>query len=339
MQTPSTIAAVELYRDPAVFERERVAIFAKTWQFLALESDLVRPGDYVAEILAGYPVLVVRDERAGLRGHHNVCRHRAGPLVGDTKGHCDRELVCRFHSWRYGFDGRLIDPTGFGPAEGFDPADFGLFPIRVETWRGFVFVNLDLDAAPLAEVLRPLDELLGAEIRRPTRLRDRHPVGCNWKVFVENYLDGYHQEGIHPALAAEAGAQRHEVHLRGDIAFYQAPTQDDAAESLWAWVWPNLGVSLYRGVLTLEAFRPEGPGRTVIDHVFLDEPEDPGVDAAILNAERITEEDAWISERVQQNLDAGVFRQGVLSPLHEAAVARFQARVTEVLADDASTTW
>jgi choline monooxygenase len=331
MPTPAITAPVDLYRDPAVFERERVAIFARSWQFLGLEADLVRPGDYLAETLAGYPVMVVRDEQHGLKGYHNVCRHRAGPLVGDAKGRCDGEFVCRFHAWRYGFDGRLKAATDFGPAEGFDSAGFGLFPIRVETWRGFVFVNLDLEAQALAEALAPLDARLGSQPRRPARVRDSHPIACNWKVYVENYLDGYHQEGLHPALAA-AGAQRHDVHVEGEVALYEASSPEGSATGLWAWFWPNLGVSVYRGVLLLEHMRPNGPGGTVVEHLFLHEPEDPSVDAAILNAERIAEEDAWVSERVQQNLDAGVFRHGVLSPDHEGAVAWFQARVAQAVA-------
>jgi len=333
MPAPTMTAPVELYRDPEVFERERAAIFAKSWQFFGLEADLVRPGDYLADTLAGYPILVIRDEHGALAGYHNVCRHRAGPLVSEAKGRCDREFVCRFHEWRYGFDGRLREPTGFGSAEGLDSAQYSLFAIRVETWRGFIFVNLDTGAAPLIDLLRPLDDRLGRQPRRPARVRDSHPVACNWKVFVENYLDGYHKEGVHPALASEVGAQRHDVHMDGDIALYEASSQDGAAENLWAWVWPNLGVSVYRGVLMLEHMRPEGPDRARIDHIFLHEPEDPGVDAAIVHAERITEEDAWISERVQQNLDAGIFRQGILSPLHEGAVAWFQARMTQALAE------
>src|ERR1700722_12299824 len=108
---------VQFYRDPDLFERERQNIFAKTWQFLGLESDLVRPGDYLAETLAGYPVVVVRDKERGLRGYHNVCRHRAGPLVRSEKGRCDGEFVCQFHEWRYGFDGRLKDAGVFAPAK------------------------------------------------------------------------------------------------------------------------------------------------------------------------------------------------------------------------------
>ena len=330
MPAPSTTAPVELYRDPGVFERERALIFAKTWQFLGLESDLARPGDYLAEVLAGYPVMALRDEQGNLRGYHNVCRHRAGPLVGEAKGHCSSEIVCRFHEWRYAFDGRLKEAKGFEAADELE-GDYSLVPLRVETWRGFVFVNAQREAAPLIEALRPLDERLGLQPRRSARVRHRHPVHCNWKVYVENYLDGYHREGVHPALAAQAGAKRLDVQMQDEVALYEVAGHAPGAERLWAWVWPNLGLSVYRGVLLLEHMRPLGADRTMVDHVFLHEPEDPSVEAAILSSERITEEDTWLSERVQQNLNAGVYRQGVLSPSHERAVLWFQSRTMRSL--------
>jgi len=324
-------APIHLYRDPEVFEREREAIFARTWQYLGLEADLVRTGEYLAETLAGFPILVVRNAEGALRGYHNVCRHRAGPLVAEAKGRCDRELVCRFHEWRYTFDGRLLEPTGFGASEGLNLADYGLLPVLVEVWRGFIFVNLDLGAPALSLQLQALDDRLGRQPRRSAKLRDSHPVACNWKVFVENYLDGYHKEGVHPALAVETGAKRYDIHMSGKTALYEVHGTSGPAESLWAWIWPNTGVSVYRGVLMLEHMRPVGPDRTQIEHVFLHEPEDPRVEAAILNAERITEEDAWLSERVQGNLDAGIYRQGILSRAHEGAVAWFQAEVVGAL--------
>lgn len=327
MAIPFTTAPIEVYRDPDVFAREREQIFAKTWQFLGLEADLSRAGDYIADVLAGYPVVVVRDEKAVLRGYHNVCRHRAGPLVGDAKGRCDHEFVCRFHDWRYSFDGRLKEATGFGPADGLNPRELGLFPIKVETWRGFIFVNLDVNSGSLADLLQPLDQKLGRQPHRSARVRDSHPIACNWKVYVENYLDGYHREGVHPALASEAGARRIDIHMEGNVALCAVPKGSGGAGGLWSWVWPNLGINVYRGVLLLEHIRPIGPDKTLIDHVFLHEPEDPSVDAAISHSEQITEEDSWICERVQQNLDAGIYQQGVLSPLHEDTVAWFQNHV------------
>jgi choline monooxygenase len=321
---PVLTAPSQLYRDPGAYEHERVSIFARTWQFFGLVTDLPRVGDYIAEVLAGYPLVVVRDENRELKGYHNVCRHRAGPLVPEAKGRCDRQFECQFHQWRYGFDGTLREATGFAETEGFNPAELGLFPVRVEVWRGFIFVNLDLEAAPLSDLLRPVEERFHARADRTAILRDRHPVACNWKVYVENYLEGVHLEGMH---ASSDGHHHHEVFMQDEVALCGDPVAEDSAENLWAWIWPNLGLTSYRGVLLLEHIRPKGPGATEVEHIFVHSPEDPSVDAAIVASERITDDHAWLCEQVQRNLDAGVYRQGVLSSVTERAVAWFQDRI------------
>jgi choline monooxygenase len=324
-----TTTAVDQYSDPEVFDQERAAIFAKAWMFLGLENDLVRPGDYLADTLADFPVVVVRDQAGQLRGFHNVCRHRAGPLVGDGKGRCEREFVCRYHAWRYGFDGQLTAPGDFPPPPGGEASRYDLFPIRVETWRGFVFVNMDSDAKPLIDTLAPLERLVGSHKALSARVQHSHAIACNWKVYVENLLDGYHLEGVHPVLAARAGDQRHDISVEGAVA-YCAHHGDE--HEFWAWIWPNLGLSLHRGVLLIERVRPENATRIRSEHIYLHEPEDPGVDAAMASSERIFDEDAWVCERVQRNLTAGIFHEGVLSPEHDGAVAWFQARVAQMLA-------
>ena len=341
----TTTAPATLYRDPKVFERERGAIFARSWLFMGLEADLAEAGDYVAETLAGYPLVVVRHGDGGLRGFHNVCRHRAGPLVGDPRGQCAGEFVCRYHGWRYTLDGRLRAATDFGPADGFDPRDFGLHAVRVAAWRGLVFVNLDAGTAPLAqtpdetlaETLAPLDRLLGTRVFPATAaLRRSHPIDCNWKVYVENYLEGYHIDMIHPALAAEVETGRYAVRMEGQVAIHEVPATAGAAEGLWAWIWPNLALNLYRNVLIIEPMRPDGPGRTRLDYIYLHDPDTEGLDAAVATSERLTDEDRWICQRVQENLAAGIYDQGALSARHENGVRWFQARVIKALTDEAA---
>jgi choline monooxygenase len=323
-------APVEFYRDPEVFAAERAAIFAKTWQFLGLEADLDRPGAYIAGNLAGFPVFALRDASGGLKAYHNVCRHRAGPLVGDDRGRCDREIVCRYHGWRYSFDGALRDPANFGANSALDLSELSLFPARAETWRGFVFVNFDLEAAPLADTMRPLDAQFGDRSDLTARVMDSHTVACNWKLYVESSLEGYHLEGLHPGLEADIHAGRHDVRIVGDVALHDVADTDER-DDLWAWVWPNLEFTFHRGVLCIEHIRPLSPDSTLLWHLYLHEPEDPGVDAAHITSERVTDEDAWMCERVQENIDAGVYRGGPLSPTHETAVAWFQERVARLI--------
>jgi choline monooxygenase len=323
-----------LYRDPAVFERERRGVFGKAWRFLGLEGDLVEPGDYLSDDLAGFPIVVVRGKDGVLNGFHNVCRHRAGPLVTEEKGRCQGELVCRYHGWRYMLDGRLRSAVGFGAAEGFDPRAFGLHPIRVESWRGLVFVNLDRDAAPLLDTFAPLDELFETRQVRAgsASLKRSHELACNWKTYVENYLEGYHIQAVHPELAAGIDPDRYRVTMRGAVAVHEVPADDGVSEGLWAWVWPNLAFNIYRGSMMVEHMRPAGHGRTRLDYLYLYDPDETDLDAVLAASDRLTGEDRDICEQVQRNLDAGIYDTGVLSPRHENAVAWFQARVAEAIA-------
>ena len=144
---------VELYRGEDALRTDRAQILRRTWQFIGHESQLADPGDYLADVIGGAPVVVVRKADGELAGFHNVCRHRAGALVADGEGNCGEAFTCRYHGWRYALDGRLRNAIDFGSRPGLRPAPVRPFPIRVETWRGLVFVNLDLAAPPLATLM------------------------------------------------------------------------------------------------------------------------------------------------------------------------------------------
>lgn len=333
MQVQATLPA-RLYVGEAHFAIEKETLLAKSWRLAAHQSMLVRAGDYVADLVAGRPIVIVRDEAGGLNAFHNVCRHRAGPLVTDEAGRCEREFVCAYHGWRYALDGRLRGATDFGAADGFDSRAFGLFPLKLETWRGFVFVNCDLSAPPLAEAIAPL-EAIWAERNfalQPFALRRRHDIACNWKTYVENYLEGYHVPRVHPALNAEIEAGAYRVEMRGPIAIHHAPSKAPGGvyDGLWAWMWPDLGVNVYRHGVMMERITPLSAGMTRLDYLYFYDParrED--LEATLAMSDAVTAEDKDICERVQANLNAGVYEQGVLSPKHEGAVAWFQARIAE----------
>lgn len=322
---------VPFYRDPTVYAEERRRIFARTWQFLGLEADLTDAGDFISDTLAEFPVVAVRDEAGAVRAFHNVCRHRAGPLVDGAKGKCEAGFVCRYHGWRYTLDGRLRSAVAFGATEGFDPREYGLYPLKVETWRGLVFVNADADATPLRETTAPLDQLLGDRVFPSEPLRERHPIACNWKVYVENYLEGYHIDMVHPTLAGEVEAAAYQVRMDDKIAIHEVPTRSGATAGIWAWMWPNLAFNVYHDGVMIERMLPEGHAATSIDYLYLRQPENPGFEAAVASSARLMAEDRWICERVQKNLDAGIYQAGVLSPRHEAAVGWFQSQVRKAL--------
>lgn len=325
-----------LYRDHQVFARERTHVFARSWLMLAHESQLANPGDYLAVTAAGYPLILVRGEDGALRAFHNVCRHRAGPLAEDGPGHCDRALTCRYHGWRYAFDGRLASARDFGPAADFDTRDYALYRLRCESWRGFVFVNIALDAAPLESLVRPLAE---RTVQLPLETfrfaaHTQHVVRCNWKTYVENYLEGYHIPLVHPFLNDAVDAARYEVEVDAPAIIHRAPARDGVpVAGLWAWAWPCLGINVYNDGLMMERMWPIDNARTQLDYLYFfpAETSPREVERAMSSSEQTTVEDIRITEAVQRNLDAGIYERGRLSPKHEDGVSWFQEQLRRAI--------
>ena len=322
--------SVDLYGGEAALRTDRMRVLRRSWQFVGHEAMAPNPGDYLAEEVGGAPVVVVRNGEGGLAAFHNVCRHRAGALVADGAGHCGEAFVCRYHGWRYSLDGRLRSATDFGAAPGFDPREFGLFPARVETWRGLVFVNLDPDAAPLSDALAPLaGEAAFPDF--PLTERRSHLLACNWKAYVENYLEGYHLPMVHPEFDADVVVDDYEVRIEGQVIFQSAPPRDASVYAgTWAWLWPNLAINTYRHGYMIERMTAVGPEATRLDYFYFFDPQRSAeLKAMFVASDRVTAQDKQVCEEVQRNLRAGVYRGGVLSPRHEQGVAWFQARIAQ----------
>jgi len=323
---------VDRYVGEDALRADQLTVLRRCWQFIGHEAALAAPGDYVADLVGGAPVVVVRGAEGALAGFHNVCRHRAGALVADGAGNCGEAFTCRYHGWRYALDGRLRSATDFGAAPSFDPRQHGLFPIRAEAWRGLVFVNLDPAAPPLSALTAPLAAAWGGAGpgQRPAERR-RHRIGCNWKTYVENYLEGYHLPMVHPEFDADVVVADYRVEIEGEVAFHYAPARDASVYGgLWAWLWPNLGLNVYRHGFMVERIVPLGPQETELDCFYVFDP-DRSADLAAMFAmsDRVIAQDKQVCEEVARNLAAGVYRGGVLSPKHEQAVAWFQARLAE----------
>jgi len=322
-----------LYGSSDAWARERAGVFGQAWLFLGHEAEAPGTGDWIATDVAGHRLLVVRGNDSALRAFHNVCRHRAGPLVTGASGRCEGELVCAYHGWRYALDGRLRAATGFGAADGFDPREFGLLGLRLETWRGLVFATMDAAARPLADHVAPLEALLaerGLNIAAPA-LRRAHDLACDWKTYAENYLEGYHIDAVHPMLADELAGAAYRVRVEGDLVVQEAVGVHDGPQAgVWGWLWPNLGINVYRDGAMIERMTPVGPGRTRLDYLFLNDGGEGALGEALTASDRLTAEDAAICEAVQRNLSAGAYDRGVLSPNHEIALAWFQSRIAEV---------
>lgn len=330
-----TTAPANWYVDPAKWPVERRNVFASSWQFLAPESALPEPRAWRLENLAGYPIIVVRDDAGEIRAFHNVCRHRAGPLVREEAGICDGALTCQYHGWRYALDGRLRAARDFGAAGDFDVREFGLFPVRLQSWRGLLFAAIEADAPDFHELMGPLEQRLQDADWSDLRLglRRAHVLDCNWKTYVENYLEGYHVPTMHPSLDADVQSDKYSVTVEGRVALHYAPPRNPNAiyDGLWAWVWPNIGINVYQRGLMIERMSPVGHAQTRLDYFYLTPNGESVSQDTLRMSDEVTAEDKWITERVQENLNAGVYERGRLSPKHENALHAFQTWVAAAL--------
>src|SRR5947208_10267808 len=245
-------------------------------------DQLAGPGDFVTTEIAGEPVVVLRDDEGTLRALHNVCRHRAAQVINAPCGHVSK-LRCRYHGWTYDLTGRLRGTPEFDGVEEFRKDEQGLPALAVDTWGPLVFVHMGAPAQSLVEFLAPLPEraaTLGLDGVPFVERRD-YEMGCNWKVFVDNYQDGgYHVNTVHPGLAGalDYAHYRTENHAHGSVQISPIKPSDDptvgkvrtGTNAYYWWVFPNLMINLYEGVMDTNLVLPLGPDRckVVFDFYF-----------------------------------------------------------------------
>ncbi|QDV89341.1 Anthranilate 1,2-dioxygenase large subunit [Phycisphaerae bacterium RAS2] len=322
------------YTDPAVAALEQQAVFGAGWQYVAPLDRLEAPGSFATAVVAGEPIVVVRGRDGTLRAFFNVCRHHAAAVATEECGSCS-VLRCPYHGWTYDLDGRLKGAPEFEGVEGFDRDASGLMPVAVETWERFVFVRLSDKGMSLKEHLG--DMAAGVAKLDLARLkffeRRRWTLNCNWKVYVDNYLDGgYHVPHLHKSLSTvleysdyqiENGARfclQHSPLKSGKDAETAAVRKGDRA--YYYWLHPNFMLNWYEGVMDVNLVLPLGPDRCeVIFDFFFD---DVGESAAARNraslavGERVQQEDIDICEAVQRGLHSRAYVAGRLSVRREA---------------------
>ncbi len=324
------------YVDPAVLAAENRNIFARTWQLAGRAGQVRDAGQFFTTTIADEPVLVVRGADGELRALSNVCRHRAGPVA---KGEGKRPVLqCGYHGWTYGLDGRLLQTPEMAGIECFDRADFSLVRFRVEVWNELVFVNLDPAAAPLGDFLGDLVTRLAPRDYAGYRLAARKDwtLDCNWKVYVDNYLEGYHIPIVHPGLFREIDYPGYRTETRANYSIQHAPLKrperirlNDPSDDIdYFWIWPNLMLNVYPDNFSTNLIVPLGPERTLT--IFEWHFRDPDaadvrrrIDETIAFSDEIQREDIDICQAVQRGLRSSTYDSGRYSPPRENGVHHF----------------
>lgn len=187
-----------LYTSPDVYALEKETIFMKEWLCVGRTEEIERPGDYLTFRIVDEPIVVCRDEEGGLNAFYNVCAHRGTEVVMSASGNVKR-FSCPYHGWTYDLKGKLAVAAHTQDVENFRKSDYGLVPIRVDTWGGFVFVNFDPNAPSLLDWLGDFRDVYASYRPEECRLAAKFTLeyDCNWKFLTENLVDIYHLATLH----------------------------------------------------------------------------------------------------------------------------------------------
>jgi choline monooxygenase len=350
----STIPA-PWYVDPRIAELERLNVFGKTWQLVARTDQVQKSGDFIATSVAGEPIMVVRGSDNVLRAFYNVCRHHAAAVVTEACGHASL-LRCPYHGWNYGLDGSLKGMPEFEGVKSFDRAQNGLVPVRVETWECFVFINLDPQALPL-------HQFLGGLVKHVAHLgisqlhffdRSTYHIHCNWKVFIDNYLDGgYHVPHLHKGLSSVLDYKQYTIENEDRYCLQSSPmvaSDEDAStgatrkgdRARYFWQYPNLMINCYEGYMDTNYVIPvDADHCTVIFDFYFSDISDARREyntESVSVGNRVQSEDLGICEDVQRGLKSRAYGAGRLSVRREAGEQLFHQLLAADLKRDSTPT-
>ena len=243
------------YTSPEMYELERRAIFSRKWMLITHKIRLGQAGDFIKYDVAGFQFVLCRDRDGNINGFHNICRHRAFPVVQKESGNA-KIFSCKYHGWSYGLNGKLAKAPGYQELYGFDKDQNGLLPIHVHVdCNGFIWVNLDGKEQP--EVAWG-DEFSGTD--RQERYKQFNfddyvfdhewsmDGSYNWKILADNYNECYHCPTTHPDIPAVADLSSYSVGIQaGQIIHNPATTEEQRKSGLTiaaTYYFPNVSTNV-----------------------------------------------------------------------------------------------
>ncbi len=355
-----------VYHDEEIFRQEMEKLFSYHWLNVGHESQIPNPGDFFTRQIGTESVIFIRGDDDRARGFYNVCRHRGTRIVTEDHGEKMRSIVCPYHAWTYASDGRLVGAPHTEELVAFDKGEFGLYPVRAETWGGFLWANLDAKARPLQEALAPLTRLSERWGVAGLRLGAKHvyEVDANWKILAENYSECYHCAPIHPGLNRvtpyltgdnDAWMARGRTHglvnggfqtFAGDYTsmtvsgYTKRPplkgmTEEDRTRIYYWVVFPNLFFSMHPDYLMVHRDWPTSPTHSRIECEWYFDPETmarPDFDPsdAVDMWDEINRQDWAVCERTQLGIRSHAWAGGRFSG-QETLVYDLDKRYAELM--------
>lgn len=335
----STIPA-NWYRDASRYNFEIAKLWPQTWQYVGSRESLCEHGSYLTFSLGNENIVVVNDQ-GQIRAHSNVCRHRAGSVArGCGKAN---KFTCEYHQWTYGLDGKLMGTPEFQGVKDFTRENYSLPSWQVNEWGPLLFVSRN----PLCSFREWMGDIpeevkyIDAE-KMKFYLRKDYPVQANWKIYVDNYLEGYHINAVHPALAKELDYSKYEVITHKWYSSQKAPPvngaqyYDGGSEpgAHYFWNFPNFMLNIYQGLVQTNQVIPTGIDSCIVRFEWYVRPSEEKsllkkMNELVRFSDLIQEEDKKICESVQKNILSEDYHQGRFSVKRENGVHHFHGLLAQ----------
>lgn len=330
------------YYDPKIFEIERKTIFSSEWIYIAEETDLKNEGDYVKYEIAGYPIFLVKGEDQVIRGFHNVCIHRAAPIVTEKKGSLKNSSVtCKYHGWTYDLKGELINTPLLDTSEVKKKCQSSLFELHIANFNGLLFVNLNKNPIQFSDFIEPLRceiSQFGYPMHKYSVYDSMEKEGqFNWKTWLDGFQECYHCMTIHPLFNRDFHLRKYRIENKDRYSVHSCERKNTSSmgdfQGLWLWHYPNLGLPCYENCFYTLQVNPLSPNKTRLNYRFRFQPKVTEQERKefVNSVEKITIEDIAICEQVQKNLEVGIYQEGILHPERENGVEYFHSLVRKAI--------
>lgn len=325
------------YTSSEIYEKEKELIFSNSWQYICNLDYFKNEGDYFLTEIAENPIIVIK-EKDTLKGYYNVCKHRAGPLALKN-GNC-KLFKCKYHGWTYNLSGDLIGTPEFDGVKNFSKENYGLKKINVEVWENLVFINLAEKEKfiPIEDVFKNIKERIKPIDLKTKKFHTRieYLVKSNWKVYVDNYLEGYHLVHVHPSLSNLLNYQEYTTELYEYYSLQYSPFkegsniyQENSGEAFYYFVYPNFMLNILPNRLQTNLVVPidENNTKVIFDYYYDNLEELDLIKNDLAYSDEIQQEDILICENVQKGLKSKAYDKGRFSVKRETGVYHFQSLI------------
>ncbi|KAI0155595.1 Rieske [2Fe-2S] iron-sulfur domain-containing protein [Pestalotiopsis sp. NC0098] len=328
------------YTSEDMYSLERRAIFSRRWLFMTHSSRLKKAGDWLRYNVASYDLFIIRDRQDNINAFHNVCRHRAYPVIEKEGQGTAQILACRYHGWSYGFNGNLAKATGYQALSEFDKKQNGLFRIHTKVDKnGFVWINMDSKETPEVSWEEHFDNVDinfdDYDLDHTYQLDGDY----NWKILADNFNECYHCPTTHADIPTFLNLDSFDSELKdGHIQHkceYTAEQLDKGLNVSSTYYFPNSSMSVSPHFIMVQKFLPSGPHKSTMHYEIYKNRNSSREDFELISKmyAKVMGEDKVLCDNAQKNLNAGVFVNGLLHPKFEKAPVFFQSTAREVITE------